>query len=237
MPEIELQGGMAGAPAAGVTAGQLAALMPKAGGTFTGETKITPAVNGSLVLIEKADGTDLLTIDTTNGILKFLNGLDIQMYSDNGVTLKASIDAATGNVDVAGTVDLETSLKGDELWMNLPTIDGGGSAIGTGLKYDFVIPYNLTVLQWRLLCDTAGTISIELCRDTYANYPPTTPTDVITGVTGTNNPRITSSANKNESSTLTSWSTSWTGGDTIRCNVVSAATITRCALSLKVRRT
>src|SRR5690606_9777362 len=59
-------------------------------------------------------------------------------------------------------------------------IDGGGSAITTGVKADIPIEFDATITGWTLVADQAGTIQIDLWKDTLANFPPTD-ADSITG--------------------------------------------------------
>jgi hypothetical protein len=111
-------------------------------------------------------------------------------------------------------------------------IDGGGSAITTGIKGDLEIPFGCTINQVTMLADTSGSITVDIWKDTYANYPPT----VADTITAAAKPTITT-ATKNQDATLTGWTTGVTAGDTLRFNVDSAATITRVTISLKVTRT
>lgn len=107
------------------------------------------------------------------------------------------------------------------------TVDGGGSAITTGVKGDIQIPYAGTITEWTILCDQSGSITLDLWKDSYANYPPT----VADTITAAAKPLV-SAATKGNSSTLTGWTTSVTAGDTVRFNVDSAATVTRCTLQV-----
>jgi hypothetical protein len=111
-------------------------------------------------------------------------------------------------------------------------IDGGGSAITTGIKGDLTIPFGCSIDQWTLLADQSGSIIVDIWKDTYANYPPT----VADTITGSALPTI-SSAVKGQSSTLTGWTATIAAGDTLRFNVNSATTVTRVTLSLRVYRT
>lgn len=111
-------------------------------------------------------------------------------------------------------------------------IDGTGSAITTGIKGDLIIPFACTITEWTLLADQSGSIVVDVWKDTYANYPPT----AGDSITASAKPTI-SSATKNQSSTLTGWTTSIAAGSTLRFNVDSATTVQRATLSLKVTRT
>lgn len=111
-------------------------------------------------------------------------------------------------------------------------IDGGGSAITTGIKGDLEIPFGCTITAATLLADQSGSIVVDIWKDTYANYPPT----VAKTITASALPTI-STAVKAQDTTLTGWTTAIAAGDTLRFNVNSATTITRVTLSLKVKKT
>jgi hypothetical protein len=108
-------------------------------------------------------------------------------------------------------------------------IDGGGSAITTGIKGDLEIPFNCSIQWVTLLADQSGSIVVDIWRDTYANYPPT----VADTITASAKPTL-SSAVKSQNSTLTGWSKAITANDILRFNVDSAATVQRVLVSLIV---
>jgi hypothetical protein len=111
------------------------------------------------------------------------------------------------------------------------TIDGGGSAITTGVKGELTIPYACTILAWTLLADQSGSIVLDVWKDTLANYPPV----VGDSIAGTEKPTL-STATNNEDASLSTWITSVAAGDTIRFNVDSVTTVTRANLVVKVRK-
>jgi hypothetical protein len=112
-------------------------------------------------------------------------------------------------------------------------IDGGGSAITTGVKGDVgPFDYNFTIAANTLLADQSGSIVVNIWVDTYANYPPT----VADKITGSAPPTISSST-KSQDTTLTGWTTSVTSGQTMRFNVDSVTSIERVTLALKYTRT
>lgn len=112
------------------------------------------------------------------------------------------------------------------------TIDGGGSAITTGVKGYIEVPYACTINRATLLADQSGSIVVDVWKDTYANYPPT----VADTITASAKPTI-STATKSQDSTLTGWTTSVAAGDILGFNVDSATTVTRVHLILKVTKT
>jgi hypothetical protein len=113
-------------------------------------------------------------------------------------------------------------------------IDGGGSAITTGVKGFLRVPFACTITGVTLLSTdasaTAGSIVIDIWKDTYANYPPT----VADTITASAKPTL-SSANKSENTTLTGWTTAITAGDILGFKVDSASTVTKVLLSLTVQ--
>lgn len=111
-------------------------------------------------------------------------------------------------------------------------IDGGGSAITTGIKLDLRFDFNAVITGHVVLADQTGSIVVDLWKDTYANFPPTN----ADSITASAKPTI-SSASKAVDTTLTGWTTTITAGDIMRVNVDSCTTITRITLCLSVRKT
>jgi hypothetical protein len=108
-------------------------------------------------------------------------------------------------------------------------IDGGGSAITTGVKGYLPIPYTGIIKSWKLLADQAGSIVIDVWKDTYENYPPT----VADTIAGSEKPTL-SAATKNEDTALTTWNTNIRSGDILGFNVDSASTVTKVTLTLTI---
>tara|TARA_R100000353_G_scaffold38311_3_gene30356 strand:- start:1775 stop:3217 length:1443 start_codon:yes stop_codon:yes gene_type:complete len=113
------------------------------------------------------------------------------------------------------------------------TIDGAGSAITTGSKGFLRAPFDCTITAAQLLADQSGSIVIDVTKDTYANFPPTTLTDSICASAL---PTL-SSSQKSEDTTLTGWTTSVSKGDVLGFVVNSATTVTRVSLNLVVTKT
>jgi len=111
-------------------------------------------------------------------------------------------------------------------------IDGGGSVLTTGIKGDLEIPFACTINQVTTLLDQSGSIVVDIWKDTYANYPPT----VADTITASAKPTVSTEV-KAQDSTLTGWTTAIAAGDSLRYNVDSITTATRCLISLKVTKT
>jgi len=112
------------------------------------------------------------------------------------------------------------------------TIDGGGSAITTGQKGYVTVPYGMTITGWDIFADQSGSIVVDVWKDTYANFPP------IAGdsIAGTEKPTL-SSVQKNQDTSLSTWTTTVTAGDVIAFNVDSASTVTRVTLVIYGNKT
>jgi hypothetical protein len=107
-------------------------------------------------------------------------------------------------------------------------IDGGGAAITTGQKGHLEIPFNMNIDGWTLVADQSGSIVIDVWKDTYDNFPPTSDDSIA----GTEKPTL-SSAQKNQDTNLTSWTKQCSVGDILAFNVDSVATVQRVTLSLR----
>lgn len=110
-------------------------------------------------------------------------------------------------------------------------IDGSGQEITTGEKAWIRLPFNATIIGWELTADVSGDISIDIWKDTYANFPPTVADTIIGGGTKPN----LSSQQKNSSSDLTNWTASLSKGDYLKFNVDSVSTTTKIVLILKLQ--
>jgi len=169
------------------------------------------------------DKTDDLTTSTSFG--GDVSGTYDNLQLGTGVVTTTEIaDGTIADGDINANADVRISAI--EV-----IIDGGGSAITTGVKADVEVPFNCTILQATALADQTGSIQVDIWKDTYANFPPTD-ADSITG----SNPITISSSNKSQDSTLSGWTTTISAGDILRFNIDSCSTITRCTISLKVRK-
>lgn len=110
------------------------------------------------------------------------------------------------------------------------TFDGGGSVITSGKTVYVRVPVACTITKSHLVADQSGSITIDVWRDTYANFPPTNADSITASAT----PAL-SSAQKAENTTLTGWTTSISAGDWLAASVEgSPSSITFAVLTLEV---
>jgi len=161
----------------------------------------------------------------------------VTLTAGNGLTGGGTI-AANRTFAVGAGTGIDVNANDIEVEANTRTatiafvIDGGGSAIATGIHGDLSIDFACTIQGVRLLADQSGSIVVDIWKDTYANFPPTD----ADSITASAVPTI-STATKDEDTTLTGWTTSISAGDILRFNVDSVTTIERVTVSLDVVKT
>jgi hypothetical protein len=109
------------------------------------------------------------------------------------------------------------------------SIDGAGSVIATGVKQYLRVPYNCTITSYEIVAKPSGSITIDILKSTYEDFPP------AASITGGNNPTITS--NTKFKGNPTSWTTTFlTAGEYLGFNVTFATAITAATLTLTTLR-
>lgn len=149
-------------------------------------------------------------------------GADGTFLESNGAAAAPAFRAL-----VIGDLPANGKIRGIEF-----IIDGGGSEIADGIAGDVEIPFACTINAVTMLADQSGSIVVDIWKDTYANYPPTDADSITAAAVPT-----ISAAVKSQDTTLTGWTTAIAAGNTLRYNVDSCSTITRCTICLKVTET
>ncbi len=109
------------------------------------------------------------------------------------------------------------------------TIDGGGSAIETGVKGYVTVPYDCTITGWHLTGAPSGSIVIDVWKA--AGAIPT----VANTIAGSEKPTL-SSAQVASDTDLTTWTTAVSAGDVIGFNVDSCSSVERATLVLAITK-
>jgi len=129
-------------------------------------------------------------------------------------------------------VNLATVLEAVPKTVIGAVIDGGGIALATGAKSAYVsVPFNCTIVKWRLLADVAGAAVVDIWKDTYANYPPVN----ADSMTASAKPTISATNPKAESTSVSTWAggtAQMSEGDILEFEIESCATITRLRCEL-----
>ena len=84
----------------------------------------------------------------------------------------------------------------------------GVNVITTGVKGYFQIPFACAITKVQLVGDAVGTVSVNIWKDTFANFPPTIADTIVASA----KPNL-ASAQKYEDATLTGWNKTVSAGD------------------------
>jgi len=139
-------------------------------------------------------------------------------------TYNDAANSLSGAVITAGTGTAATPSKSDHTHtvtkaLNFPfgDEDALGAVIPLTARRMVSIPVGwgtCTITRWRILLDQAATATFDVWKDSYVNYPPLN-ADSITAAAKPS----TTAVIKNESATLTGWTTTFTGGDVLIAEV------------------
>ena len=198
--------------------------------TINGNEVSSTNTNGNIDL--NPNGTGFVRI-LDDAPLRFMDGdnsnyaaitAPASITSDYTITLPAAGGAA--NEVLQYDASQNASFVSNTKTLNF-VIDGGGSAITTGIKGHIVLDGDFTVTGWTIIADQSGSIVVDVNRATYTNFPTTA------SIAGTELPTL-SSAQKNEDLTLTTWTTTLSARDVLEFQVDSATTVTRVTVALRL---
>lgn len=178
---------------------------------------------------------DDVALDTSSS--RNVDHSGVTLTAGGGLTGGGDITASRSFAVGAGTgitVNADdVALSANQLAIGIAfIIDGGGSAITTGVKGFLEIPFACTITGWTMTGDQSGSIVIDVWKDTYANYPPT----VADTITASDKPTI-SAATKGQDLAPTGWTTAVAAGDVLGFNVDSITTLTYVTLIIRATKT
>ena len=229
---VKVRIGVPGPPGAGVSAAEKATFVTTSGANVFTAAQVIDLDNTHAFVVRKADNTEVLIVDTTNKHVELPNDTVFRGWTDDETTETFSLDANTGNFQTDGIITVGGGRIVSDLTMWPLVIDGGGSTITTGVKFDVVVPYNALVTRWDIYGDQTGSIVVDLWSDSYANFPPV----VGDSITTSEKPTL-SAASKNQDTSLNSGN-GWTltRGNVLRVNVDSVTTVQRVTIALWITR-
>jgi len=108
------------------------------------------------------------------------------------------------------------------------TIDAGTGDVTTGSKGYRAIPEAATIISWELISHQLGSISFDIKKCTYGNFP-TTASIITSGGPTLSNSRI------NKSTNLTGWNTALVADDILEFEVSSVTGIKKVTLLITIQ--
>lgn len=230
--------------------------------TMTNKTMTAPVINSPTGIVKGdvglgnventalstwAGGTSIVTVGTIGTGTWHGTTIDVG-HGGTGLTTATSYAPVFGGTSGAGAFQSGTAgtagqvLKSggaaaigayaDDIGTITLSIDGGGSAITTGVKGYVNCPYAGTIASATLVSDQTGSIVIDVWKLAFSTSALPT---VANTITASALPTL-SSAKGAQDTTLSGWTTSVLAGDTFGFNVNSAATLTRATLTLKIKK-
>jgi hypothetical protein len=177
-------------------------------------------VNNGKIFVKVEEGVDELNELHDVNVNGATNGQVLTYSAASQTWVPTTVSGGTGTVPSGATVGSFGV-----------TIDGMGGVISLGQQGYVSIPYNATINGWTLLGDQVGSCVIDVWRDTFGNFPPTSGDTIA----GSERPTL-SSQSSNRNLALTGWTTNISIGDIIGFNVLSATGVTRANLIINVTK-
>jgi len=218
---------------------------------LTTHANLTTTAHGGLIASsEKAAVSGVASLDGSSQLVQAVaNGAigDAKLRNSGGTSVIGRSAGTTGApADIQATADDQYLRRSAGVlgFGALPASGGGARAVtfvvGDGLNVITTgpqgvfpqIPFAGTISRWTLVADIAGSLVLDVWKTTYAGAPPT---DGNT-ITGSEKPTL-AGIQKNEDTTLTTWTTTVAAGDVLGFEVESAATVKRATLTIWVTPT
>ena len=196
-------------------------------------------LSGGTILSGSTNLYSIFSTTDTNDITRVQSGLNT--YTGGTENLPTvNISAATLTYLSATTISGGTLLSGstnlNEIFSPKNTIggfgitiDGASAAITSGIKGNVIVPFSGQIQSWEILSNVSGNTSIDVLKSTFSTF------SADTGTTITGGDYISLSSNyKNINTNLSAWTVSFNAGDIFTFQVLSANTISRANILIKV---
>lgn len=199
----------------------------------TGEGALFPVLTADdhmLLTLENASGQkEIIRVSGRTGDVFTINPTPGSGRGQDGTTPMGF--AAGDLVELRLTAGFIDALKEGSFVF---VVDGGGAAIGPGVKGFIEAPFYGTIKSCRLFADIAGDITINIYKTSYEGYDPSNLTgDDVTPVGGIS----IAGGIKDQFTDLSSWSArNFNKGDIFVFNISACNTITKLTISLTVDR-
>lgn len=208
----------------GATAGSITKVKPYAPNHLVYVGIVTTASNGSAgrMYVNIQNGYEL---DELHNVQAQSPNLNDTLYYDNTVTPAQWKTTSVNSL-------LNTSIKSGSCGAIFTTVSG---VITNGTTAYAQVPYNGTITGWTLVSTSvSGSCTVTVFKDTYANYPPTSPTDNIFTV----QPALVSQIkNQDLSPTFVGSQAIVAAGDWIGFTISGVTTVTWVNLTLLITKT
>lgn len=197
-------------------------------GAFTITLPATPSAGDT---IEFTDGNSWFT----NNLTIARNGSTIEGLADSivfdvkGISVQFIYDGTTWQVTTTLGARGAQGLTGTGVTTRVINIviDNDGSLITSGVKGEVIVDFPGTISSWTILGNASGSITVDVAKATYANFPTFT-------LSGGTSPFL-SSSQKNTSGLNWSGFTTVAAGDILRFTVSGTITgVTRVTVALLV---
>lgn len=190
-------------------------------------------------LPDSASKTDFHNlVDQATGSVSNIVNADIATSAAIADSKLAQITTA-GKVSGAAITAISSVPSGAGVLPNINNIggaievvfDNSGVEIEDNSHIEVLVPKAITITGAYAFADTSGSISVDVWKDTIANYPPTNADSICASA-----PITLSSATNSTDTTLTGWTTSVAALSVLKFVVESCTTITKCTIVLTFTR-
>jgi hypothetical protein len=233
----------------GTGANQIVALDATAKLPAVDGSQLTNLPSGATAFVDLTDvpnaytgaGGKVVTVKGDVSGLEFTPAFVNPMTAVGDIIVGGTAGAATA-LTVGTDTEVLTLVSGTPSWEPAPQgisgssgaiqciIDGGGSVIPTGIAGDVYIPFAATITSAAVFVD-AGTITIDIWKDTDTNYPPTDADSITSGT-----PITLITGTWVRDSAMTGWDKALNVGRVLRFNVDACTTTTMANVVLTYTR-